>query len=603
MWPAVWPIAWKEERTKGPRDPEAASRNGARIFKTTMGHAQQEELGFSAANIKTESPSSLEATLSFTSRDEMNLAEFPLTVLSTRTNQDIKTLEFADTQRLSNGEVITRQWIITGADKFGLPTSTDDDVLLGLMRLSMDQGFRDPKVYFTRYELLRVLRWTTEGRSYSRLTKSLDRLSGVRIRASNAFFDNESKAYQTKNFGIIDAYEINDSRSGRSLSKKKENQMSYFIWSEALFQSFQAGFIKKLDLNLYFQLRSAVSRRLYRYLDKHFYYKSSLERPLTVLAFEKLGLSRSYNYISQIKQQLEPAADELVRIGFLERYEFLGKGSDTTVRFEAPQKKTSLLPGMAAANTSRPSHWSRPELRDLTSSVVPAVFPAPVSGGEETFNGERSLKTAIVEALITRGISLNQATRLLQGKQDAELRHIDQIISYYDYLVQSQDTKVSKNRIGFLYRAVEFPHRFVLPKSFGDGGGLDSRGLKPEELGDKFRVQESRVQANRAQASGGMASGQTRPERQLVKRGRDAETLESEAYEGFVEEQFQAQKSQMTEQQLGFVYQQIRAKMKPLKSVLDGPSFEKAVAGCVREEIVKIAHVPSKTLWQRRRAG
>ena len=117
------------------------------------------------------------------SRDEMNLAEFPLAVLSTRSNPKIKTLEFSDTQRLKSGELIERKWIITGADKFGLPTSTDDDVVLGLIKLSMDQGFRDRKIYFTRYELLKALRWSTEGRSYQRLIKSLDRLSGARIRA------------------------------------------------------------------------------------------------------------------------------------------------------------------------------------------------------------------------------------------------------------------------------------------------------------------------------------------------------------------------------------------------------------------------------------
>ena len=134
-----------------------------------------------------------------TSRDEMNLAEFPLAVLSTRANPKLKTLEFEDSQRLPSGEVVQRKWVITGTDKFGLPTSTDDDVLLGLMRMSMDQGFRERKVCFTRYELLKTLRWSTEGRSYTRLTKSLDRLSGVRIRAANAFFDNSSKSYQTKN--------------------------------------------------------------------------------------------------------------------------------------------------------------------------------------------------------------------------------------------------------------------------------------------------------------------------------------------------------------------------------------------------------------------
>ena len=150
------------------------------------------------------------------SRDEMNLAEFPLTVLSTRADPKVKTLEFSDQLRTKNGDVVERKWIITGADKFGLPTSTDDDVILGLIRLSMDDGFRNRKVYFSRYELLKALRWSTEGRSYSRLTKSLDRLSGVRIRAANSFYDNNSKSYQTCNFGIVDSYEINDHRAKKN---------------------------------------------------------------------------------------------------------------------------------------------------------------------------------------------------------------------------------------------------------------------------------------------------------------------------------------------------------------------------------------------------
>lgn len=262
-------------------------------------------------------------------RDEMNLAEFPLAVLSSRTNPHVKTLEFSDFQRLKNGELVERKWIITGADKFGLPTSTDDDVILGLICLTMDQGFREQKVYFTRYELLKILRWSTEGRSYSRLTKSLDRLSGVRIRASNAFYDNASKAYQTRNFGVIDAYEINDERAVAQHGGAK----SFFIWSEVLFNSFNSGFIKKLDLDIYFNLKSAVSRRLYRYLDKHFYYRNTIERQLMFLAFEKLGLSRSYKYASSVKQQLEPAISELIECGFLANCEYLGKGEETVVKF------------------------------------------------------------------------------------------------------------------------------------------------------------------------------------------------------------------------------------------------------------------------------
>ncbi len=254
------------------------------------------------------------------SRDEMNLAEFPLAVLSTRVNPKIKTLEFSDSQRMPNGEILQRKWIITGADKFGLPTATDDDVTLGLICLTMDEGFRNKKVFFTRYELLKILRWSTEGKSYTRLTKSLDRLSGVRIKATNSFYDNSLKAYQTRNFGLIDAYEINDERG----ASKDPN--SFFIWSDVIFDSFSAGYIRKINLDFYFNLKSAVSRKLYRYLDKHFYYKNTIEKPLKLLAFEKLGLSRNYKYTSSIIQQLKPACEELVHKGFLSDYKIIDRG-------------------------------------------------------------------------------------------------------------------------------------------------------------------------------------------------------------------------------------------------------------------------------------
>jgi plasmid replication initiation protein len=244
------------------------------------------------------------------SRDEMNLAEFPLAVLSTRIDPSVKTLEFTDNVKHKNGELLERKWIITGADKFGLPTSSDDEVLLGLVKLTVDSGFQNQKVFFTRYELLRILRWTTEGRSYVRLQKALDRLSGVRIKATNAFYDNESKSHSTRNFGIIDAYEIND---GRDSNPKP----SFFIWSETIFKSFQVGFIKKLDLDYYLNLQSAVSKRLYRYLDKHFWYRSRIQINLFTLAHEKIGISRNYRYASSLRQQLDPAINELIERGFL----------------------------------------------------------------------------------------------------------------------------------------------------------------------------------------------------------------------------------------------------------------------------------------------
>ena len=415
----------------------------------TLEHSSQAvQESFSDEAMRTGAIASKDREL-FISRDEMNLVEFPLAVLSTRVNPKLKTLEFQDSQRLSNGQTIEREWIITGADKFGLPTSTDDDVVLALMRLTFENGFKSRKVYFTRYELLKILRWSTEGRSYRRLTKSLDRLSGVRIKASNAFFSNKDKAWQTRNFGLIDAYEINDGRSKKGSSKSQNSDApaligqkpaSFFIWSEVLFNSFKDGFIKKVDLDLYFSLQSAVSRRLYRYLDKHFFYKAAIDRNLMVLAFEKLGVSRNYRYVSSVKQQLEPAIEELVKVGYLADFAFRGRGSDTVIRF--------------VKAGSQASH------------------PALVHGGKAQTNepGEIQTLTAdhkrLIEAIASRGISDNIAKRLLKARTISECKHIKKIIRYYDHLVATNDARISKNATGFLYRAVENPAKFRIPASF-----------------------------------------------------------------------------------------------------------------------------------------
>ena len=367
------------------------------------------------------------------SRDEMNLAEFPLTVLSTRAASGVKTLEFHDLIRGKNGDTINRSWIITAADKFGLPTASDDEVLLGLLKLSVDDNFRSRKVFFTRYELLRALRWTTEGRSYTRLQHALDRLSGVRIKATNAFYDNELKSHHTRNFGIIDEYELND---GRSTSPKP----SFFTWSEIIFKSFQVGFIKKLDLDFYLGLQSAVSKRLYRFLDKHFWYKSRLNMPLFILAHEKIGISRNYQYASSLRQQLDPALEELREAGFISAFSYAGKGKDTTIEI------------MAAAGRGGQG----------------VSLPAPSGNAAE---GSSDLQARLSSVLVERGLRPVQVERLLKDRDQAALSRMEEIVRYVDSLVAAKSRLVSRSPTGFLYRAMEKPDQFTLP-----GEGNSRRG-------------------------------------------------------------------------------------------------------------------------------
>ena len=411
----------------------------------------------------------------FISRDEMNLAEFPLTVLSTRSDPKIKTLEFKDIIIGKNGKEINREWIITATDKWGLPTSSDDEVLLGLLKLSVDNKFQDKKVFFTRYELLKILRWSTEGKSYTRLQKALDRLSGVRIKATNAFYDNENKNHSTKNFGIIDAYEIKD---GRDSNPKP----SFFIWSDEMFQSFQSGFIKKLDLDFYLDLKSSVSKRLYRYLDKSFWYKSVVQMNIFTLAHEKIGISRNYQYASSIRQQLEVAIEELINLGFLTSVEFVGKGKNTQIIFYSSLNKPRSLGGTQSSSVSNERKFSVIENKNVNP--------------ENKHSENQDLSEHLSQSLINRGLKPNQTDGLLDQKEPYLLNKIKKIIEYYDFLMSSNSVLISKSPLGFLYRAVEKAETFSLPKSFEMSNsqnpnrpkilGKDEQRNKEEQMKQKY---------------------------------------------------------------------------------------------------------------------
>ncbi len=285
-------------------------------------------------------------------RDEMNLAEFPFAVLSKVAPRQASTLEFDDVVTMADGTRVERRWTVTGSDRFGLPTATDEEVYVALMEITKDQSFQSRTVPITRYDLIRRMGWRPDGRSYKRVESALDRLKGVTIKAVNAFWDNQARRYITVAFGIIDNYVLFDERRVRGRGGDTERQ-SYITWNDVIFNSFAAGNIKLLDTDLYFSLRSPIARRLFRYLDKKRYpEKRSFQITLEKLAYEHLGMTRGY-FPSQLRRKLQPAHRELIARGFLEavEYGFTQTGAVKVIyHFGARQEQAPLaLPADGAA--------------------------------------------------------------------------------------------------------------------------------------------------------------------------------------------------------------------------------------------------------------
>jgi hypothetical protein len=249
-------------------------------------------------------------------RDEMNLAEFPIALLTDYPPEGVKMLVFED----RHGKLT-----VVGSEDRGLPTAPDSDVIVGLIQLTkLRNNFTDPTVEFSRYELLKLLGWPDQKHYYQRLKESLRRWVGVTLHYDGCWWDNRRKRRISASFHILDYVVLPD--------EDDSGETSSFAWNKIFFKSCRDGNLKRLDLDIYFGLKSAVSKQLYRHLDKRFYLRPEWTYDLRELAFEHVGMSRNYAP-RKIKEKIQPALDELEAIGFLEpmtaaaRYTKTGRGA------------------------------------------------------------------------------------------------------------------------------------------------------------------------------------------------------------------------------------------------------------------------------------
>jgi len=210
-------------------------------------------------------------------RDEMNLAEFPITLLTDYPPEGVKMLVFED----RHGKLT-----VVGSEDRGLPTASDADVIVGLIQLTkLRNDFTDPTVEFSRYELLKLLGWPDQKQYYQRLKESLRRWVGVTLHYDGCWWDNRRKRRVSASFHILDEVVLPD--------EEDPGVASSFTWGKKFFKSCRDNNLKRLDLEAYFSLKSAIAKQLYRFLDKRFYLRPDWTFDLPELVHEHVGLSRN----------------------------------------------------------------------------------------------------------------------------------------------------------------------------------------------------------------------------------------------------------------------------------------------------------------------
>ena len=214
---------------------------------------------------------------------------------------------------------------------------------------------------------------------------------------------------------------------------------SAFVWNEVIFRSFQAGNLKSIDFDFFRELRSAIARRLYRFLDKRFFRRDRWEFDLKEFACEHAGLARTYDS-SNLKRKLRCGITELEERGYLRAL----SDEERFLKVRSGEWRVVFEKGKGEASEQAPG------------------------AGEPT--------EALVAALIARGVSPSTAQSTV--KQFPAAR-IQPQLEVFDYLVAQKDTKVSRNPPGFLLSAIR--GEYAPPKDFLDHAVQERRRQETEE--------------------------------------------------------------------------------------------------------------------------
>lgn len=391
-------------------------------------------------------------------RDELNLAEFPVTLLADRVSEGCKTLVFEDSvfDQQANG-MVTRRLTITGSDAYGLPTAVDDEILVALIQLTkLGNNFTGRRVSFTRYEILKLLDWGDRGDSYERIEESLNRWMGVTLYYDKAWWDKDAKSWIDAKFHVLESVFLvdKDTRRRHKAAGHPERMRSWFSWNEVVFRSFQAENLKRLDVDAYFALKSSISKRMYRFLDKRFYHCRRWEFDLNDFAHEHIGLSRNYTP-AKIKEKFRPALDELTALEFLEplsreeRYARAGRGNWKIILIQ-----------------KSPRSEQKPR---------------------------KAVLAGLERELASRGVTPPKAVELVAMHSPERIRVK---LEVFDWMLATKDKRVTKSPAGYLVKSIE--DDYAAPKGFEPRADRRKRQEAEQERQLREAEERRRQRAERA---------------------------------------------------------------------------------------------------------
>ncbi len=247
------------------------------------------------------------------SKYELNLAEFPVAVLSKRLPANLKVIEYEDTIVGRDGKVVPRTWRVKGSIEYGFGSNQALGTLFELFQIWKEQDFETPVIRFgSVYNLCKRMGLENAQTAYERIRKDLSALVEIAIEAKNAFWDNEKKAYVDQTFHLFDRVRFYHKEA---TSRQQVLPFAHIEASKELWGSIEANALitlRQVDSEFFHSL-TPTEQRLALYLGKMLHSATEHWRDVQTLARQLPIFAKSYRHV---KEQLTKTCDGLLVKGF-----------------------------------------------------------------------------------------------------------------------------------------------------------------------------------------------------------------------------------------------------------------------------------------------
>ena len=289
---------------------------------------------------------------------ELSLSEFPVFLLSKNSNFKNKSIIYTDTIRGNNNEIVEREWQVFPDPEYGFGSASTLETLYVLFQLWKEENFESPNIHFgTVANLLAESGKSKSARDYKRVERDLDCLVGIKIKAKNAFWDNELEAYVDMTFHLFESkFTFKEKPTGQTPLPFGFIKASSELYGSILKNSF---LIPGFDRDFFLSLTSK-SQRLGLLLSKLFTSQKIIKRE--IYSFAKQIPIQTDN-IKVIKRTIKLASDELIEKGFvsLKKYYFETKKNNGEQKNFIIFERASNIP-----EDQKPRRGKAPETPDDT---------------------------------------------------------------------------------------------------------------------------------------------------------------------------------------------------------------------------------------------